>query len=368
LTKAKGKRKQEKRRQDKSTASRSKDPSSSIESQPIRPANQPRAALRISKSPDQGPSKKPRRAGTANSARFQSVLRKPELGSDNEREIKDSYEEDDEKSSEEVRVLVELPRLGDSFDRDAYSKYSLESSQSTQLLPSSQLLSSPQAHPNTQTRFETPRNKKPFIWDEDTQVVIPDSQDLLGSLSYEPGETSSSLEVEKATPFSSVTHIESDLPSSGRSQSLPSAQISHSVPPYISSTGISLEVGSESISTHNSSSIGQPCPSSGVANSNHLLQSAQNVRSQQVEDILYRQLDRSIEETQPAASAGIQFSSQNPTSQFSSSEAIDSRLALRTSPDHIQHTASTKDTGSHSETQPLPPHPGVDTPQSIFER
>lgn len=124
------------------------------------------------------------------------------------KEIKDSYEE--ELSNESAQIQVLLPPIDQSFDRSAYKKLSFQSSQPpepSQPSRSSQVQSSHEdsyswssqpsqpSQPSiySASRFKTPKHRpRPFIWDEDPPLVIPDSQALPGSSPYKPSEISTS--------------------------------------------------------------------------------------------------------------------------------------------------------------------------------
>lgn len=125
-------------------------------------------------------------------------------------EIKDSYEEDDQLSSDhrpaQVQVEVGVP---DGFDREAYARLisSSQPSQVSQLLPpipsseqSASAASLPQSRPT----------RKPFIWEED---IVPDSQELPDSASYKPSETASS-KTEPITTQNTQTVSDGDLEAS----------------------------------------------------------------------------------------------------------------------------------------------------------
>lgn len=146
------------------------------------------ARTSLAQAQTQAPLKKPRRAGTVESARFQSVSQE---NIDSERlpgEIKDSYEEDDQLSSDhqpaQVQVEVGVP---DDFDREAYARLisSSQPSQVSQLLLSTQNSEQPTS---AASPFQSRPTRKPFIWEED---IIPDSQELPDSASYKPSEIAS---------------------------------------------------------------------------------------------------------------------------------------------------------------------------------
>lgn len=176
-------------------------PASSFDpdSQPIRAAKRQRINRSpSSRSSSQPPTKKPRRAGTIETARFQSVSQETVDSREKPREIKDSYEEEQSLSSESERIRVEIP-LDETFDRDAYSKVTVTSSQPTQATqPSQPSQPSGPSYTPSQSQLKTP-TPRPFIWDEeegdrkdDTVPIIPDSQDLPRSSSYKPSHTSAS--------------------------------------------------------------------------------------------------------------------------------------------------------------------------------
>lgn len=168
------------------------------DSQPIRSAKRQKTYTRANLSSPS--SRKPRRAGTAETARFQSVSQEGALSSTLP-EIKDSYEE--EISNESGRIRVEIS-VDDDFDRDAYAKISVDSSQPSQTSQSVHNSPGVLSRQSTQhshnsaytvplSRFKTPRPRRGrFLWDEDLPSVIPDSQDLPGSSSFRPSEVTSS--------------------------------------------------------------------------------------------------------------------------------------------------------------------------------
>ncbi|PQE33729.1 HDA1 complex subunit protein [Rutstroemia sp. NJR-2017a WRK4] len=101
-------------------------------------------------------------------------------GDDNERkveEIKDSYEDEDSGIYGNVSVLIPVRK---DFNPDEYIP--VRSSQlSDSCHPLSQ--SSQLSHQPKPQKAAAPRIRKPYIWDED---IVPDSQYLSGSASYEP--------------------------------------------------------------------------------------------------------------------------------------------------------------------------------------
>lgn len=182
-------------------------------------------------------SNKPRRAGTAETARFQSISQEEHL--EVLQEIKDSYEEESSNQAssrlqeqlppaqpqvQQVQVLV--PPIDQLIDRSEYRTYSIQSSRPSQLSQHSQLslslsdpdsgpYSSSQSQPNTasQSLSKTPtRPQRPFLWDEDSPAVIPDSQALPGSSSYKSTDTPTSRTETSTRPntgVSEVTNLES---------------------------------------------------------------------------------------------------------------------------------------------------------------
>lgn len=140
---------------------------------------------------EETPEKKPRKVGTVESARFQSVSQEGVAQEGKANEIKDSYEEDQELSSAgAVKAKVAIPVPG-WFDRDAYSRV-VTSSQPSQLSHASQLPQSSQSQNLSSSQLQTPAPRHKYsslIWDEDIEGVIPDSQEQPGSSSYKLSET-----------------------------------------------------------------------------------------------------------------------------------------------------------------------------------
>ena len=179
-------------------------PDSDPESQPIRTAKRQRVDKEVITSTL---AKKNWRRGTAETARFQSPPEEYSL------EIKDSYEEDLSSGKgksidrEPVQFRVELPPICEAFDREAYAKLSIKSSQPSQLSQPSQsseysgsvtsriasqsetlteqiqlsqyLLLEPSSQPK-------PLKRPLFLWNEDSPRIIPDSQENQGSSAYIP--------------------------------------------------------------------------------------------------------------------------------------------------------------------------------------
>ncbi len=164
---------------------------------------------------EQTPEKKPRKVGTVESARFQSVSQEAVAQGGKPNEIKDSYEEDQELSSAGVgKARVEIP-VPDGFDRDAYSRV-VTSSQLSQPSHTSQLTQSSQPEISSSSQVQTPAPRHKYsslIWDEDIEGVIPDSQEQPGSSSYKPSETQASKAVSTSLETSEV-HT-TDLDASG---------------------------------------------------------------------------------------------------------------------------------------------------------
>ncbi|KAM3087506.1 hypothetical protein ACMFMG_001589 [Clarireedia jacksonii] len=95
------------------------------------------------------------------------------------KEIKDSYEDEDSEVHGNISVLIPIKK---DFNPDEYIPVrSSQLSDSYQSLSQSSHLSQYQDQPKPQ-KAAAPRIRKPFIWDED---IVPDSQYLTGSASYE---------------------------------------------------------------------------------------------------------------------------------------------------------------------------------------
>ena len=191
-------------------------PTSSLDtdSQPIRSAKRQRTDRpRGSLSSSQPLSKKPRRAGTAETARFQSASQETVNSQGQLREIKDSYEEQSV-SNTSGRIRVEIP-VDEGFDRDAYSKVTVISSQLSQ--PTQNSKPSQLSRSDTLSQSQSKSTKRrPFIWDEEDEEVdrvpiIPDSQFLPGSSQYTPSQTQASVAAVITRPS---TGTDSDLATS----------------------------------------------------------------------------------------------------------------------------------------------------------
>ncbi|KAG9243745.1 hypothetical protein BJ878DRAFT_104862 [Calycina marina] len=179
--------------------------------QSIRSINHLGAALRTSE--NQRPAKTPRQSRRAGS-----------FWRDEGRRVKDSLEDD--KTSGQAHLVIELPKRGQSSNRqDSSQSQVLQQSQLLSAIPDTELPSQPE------TTSTTPLNsrKLPFIWDEDRERVIPDSQDISGLLSNELTDIAASeFEISSSAPFASEL-ISGELPGS-----LPCAQIRHNEPPQLS--------------------------------------------------------------------------------------------------------------------------------------
>ena len=190
------------------------------ESQPIRTAKRQRVDKEVITSTL---AKKNWRRGTAETARFQSPPEEYSL------EIKDSYEEDLSSGKgksidrEPGQFRVELPPICEAFDRDAYAKLSVKSSQLSQLSQPSQFsgfsgsVSSRIAsqsetlteqiqlsqHLLLESSSQPKTSKRPlFLWDEDSPRIIPDSQENQGSSVYIPSALISTTWVSSGIEYS----------------------------------------------------------------------------------------------------------------------------------------------------------------------
>ena len=160
------------------------------------------------------PAKKPRRAGTVETARFQSVSQETVDFQGKPTEIKDSCEDEQSLSigSECIQFRVEIP-LKEEFDRDAYLNITVTSSGPSQETSSSQpsQLSRP-SNPVPLSRFKT-ATPYSFIWDSEEDLLVPeilDSQVLPASSSHKPTQTQVS-KTGVATQQSTSTDTEADL-------------------------------------------------------------------------------------------------------------------------------------------------------------
>jgi hypothetical protein len=170
-------------------------------------------------SEERTPEKKPRKVGTVESARFQSVSQESVYQKEKPNEIKDSYEDDQQLSAAEVgeaRVEILGPQKG--FDRDAYSKV-ITSSQPSQPSDNSQIPQNSPSQDFSSPQFPTPAPRHKYsslIWDEDIEGVVPDSQEL-GSSSYVPSTTQVSKTV-STSPGDSEVQTETDIEAAGCTQ------------------------------------------------------------------------------------------------------------------------------------------------------
>jgi hypothetical protein len=173
----KKKRKAEERERQAKLADRSQKQSSTSDSdsQPIRSAKRRKISYPPdSTAPNQTP--KPRRAGTAETARFQSVSQETVDSQGIVKEIKDSYEEEEQLSNRSGNVSVVVPGLGEAFDRDAYAILATNSQPSQITQPAQS-----QVYPTSQSQHKLhTATRRPFLWDEPAPV-IPDSQELTES-------------------------------------------------------------------------------------------------------------------------------------------------------------------------------------------
>lgn len=141
-------------------------------------------------SQEQAPSKKPRRAGTSETARFQSGFQQS-LQSQEVPEVKDTYEDEIlPLSAQQIQVRVGVPA---GFDRGQYRPILISSQSSPE---SSQEVSIPQhstesyslqdSLPQESTQYSSQLESRRLFPTRHSQFIIPDSQDQLDSGSYEP--------------------------------------------------------------------------------------------------------------------------------------------------------------------------------------
>lgn len=128
------------------------------------------------------------------------------------KEIKDSYEDEQSPSNESGRIRVEIP-VDQGFDREAYARVAVVSSQPSQATqPSQYSQSSRPSHTTSLSQFKNP-TRRPYIWDEEDGVpIIPDSPKLSRSSSYKPTQTPTS-KTGASTPPNTGTNTEADLAS-----------------------------------------------------------------------------------------------------------------------------------------------------------
>ncbi|KAE9364621.1 hypothetical protein N431DRAFT_388862 [Stipitochalara longipes BDJ] len=170
-------------------------------------------------SEEQTPEKKPRKVGTVESARFQSVSQDSVSQEEKPNEIKDSYEEDQQLTAAGVgKARVEIPGPQEGFDRDAYSRV-VTSSQPSQPFNTPKTPQSSQSQDFSSSQIQTPAPRHKYsslIWDEDIEGIIPDSQEL-GSSSYIPSTTQVSQTVSTSLENSEV-QTETDTEAAGYTQ------------------------------------------------------------------------------------------------------------------------------------------------------
>jgi hypothetical protein len=228
--------------------------------------------------------KKPRKVGTVESARFQSVSQEIVAEEERPNEIKDSYEEEQQLRLAGVgKARVEIPGPQEGFDRDAYSRVitSSQPSQPSQPSSTSQLPQSLQSQnlSSSQPQTPAPRHKySSLIWDEDIEGVDPDSQEQPGSSSYKPSETPISKTVSTLPENSEVptgtdfgARLGSTQVTSSEDFSLPGTVDSASAEPFFTQASY-VDKGVQSSSVHTASSA---TPSSAR---NQIYSSAQESR------------------------------------------------------------------------------------------
>jgi hypothetical protein len=263
------------RRQDKPFVG-GQEQSSPLDIEPSRPAKRQRLT-RPTTSPNQGPRKKPRRAGTAETARFQSVSQETVSPHSRVAEVKDSYEEEEIPSEGNPNILVGVlvPRVDDTFDRDAYAKVTALSSQISEASQVSQPSQSPiYTASKTGRENRTPQSRpRPFLWDEPAPI-IPDSQELPGSSSYKPSQTSTSqtgaISISNTgtdAELSAASLQETQWRSSHISETSGDITYRHSEPPSYPSRTNFLEESLEATSSRSGVSI-ERSTSEGVKTSN----------------------------------------------------------------------------------------------------
>lgn len=148
-------------------------------------------------SQEEPPPKKPRIAGTVESARFQSVSQENIETVETPREIKDSYEETQtqtQNASEHIAgtALIELEVL-EGFDRDAYTAFPSSAEPSQEWLTAD-----PEESSSVDETPPPPTRPRPFIWDEElTDISLQDSS------SYQVTATASST----VAPLATATQV-----------------------------------------------------------------------------------------------------------------------------------------------------------------
>ncbi|CZR56735.1 uncharacterized protein PAC_06624 [Phialocephala subalpina] len=313
------------------------DTQDSQESQPIRTAKRKRGRLGAGSTlEDKSDAKKPRRAGTKETASLQSAS---EDNLDLERrslEIPDTYEEDPISSRVGVGldIRVEVPAPAEGFNRDAYAIAPLSSQsqgQNTQRSPQSAQASS---------QLQTPARKisPPFIWDEDIEDEISDSADQPGSSSYKPSDTPAPrTSVPIRLDTETTTGAASGSVDFGTTQSSLARDRSGTTGSYIAEPAASLLAaesyrGTQVTSTQSESSILDPRT---TQQSNFSWRQSGESESQSLE-LPNRQLDEAIISSED--SGAFSFPSQNPhsrnstDSQFQSSTRFLTQIPLNSSP------------------------------------
>ncbi|KAE8441525.1 hypothetical protein EG329_004871 [Mollisiaceae sp. DMI_Dod_QoI] len=237
------------------------DTQNSQESQPVRTAKRKREAPEEDSTPQGYPgTKKVRRAGTKDTARFQSASQESIALEGLPTEIQDTYAEDSVNSHVEGEpgVRVEIPELA-GFDREAYV-IAPASSQSSQLIQHTQDSTHSTA---TFSQSHTPLAKRLFIWDEDLEGTVPDSEGQPGSSSYRPSDTPTSrASVPARLDTETVTEQFSDELDFQARQSPVVSNRSGTVGSHLAETGSLLAGqsyrGTQLTSTQNESSIEDP--------------------------------------------------------------------------------------------------------------
>ncbi|KAF4632195.1 hypothetical protein G7Y89_g5928 [Cudoniella acicularis] len=219
----KEKRRREREREGGGRAAGTAEESSSLfippeDSQPIRTAKRKRPSKPIEDSPESElETKKARRAGTAETARFQSVLQESLDSEAGPSEIKDSYEEELQSSAGKgVEARVEIPALPKDFNPGDYPLVqSSQLSQTTEDTGNYSISTSSQAVTQSQPQFKTPA-KRTIFWEDDIEGVIPDSQDVGGSSPYLPSDIPTSTapedtEVDQTSSLQPASILESHI-------------------------------------------------------------------------------------------------------------------------------------------------------------
>lgn len=130
------------------------------------------------------------------------------------REIKDSYEDQELSSHNTGNIQIRIPVLED-FDRDAYIIAPPSSQAQSQPSRQSSSYNHNSTAPVVSSPLHTPttpasgRRQSSYIWDEDIEGVVPDSQEP-GSSSYQPPVTPSS-NTGATSKRKTTTETEADL-------------------------------------------------------------------------------------------------------------------------------------------------------------